>query len=206
MPKQTYALEVGGENRLEISWKGIWKDTTILFDGNCVGVIPNPKALSQGQEFVLLDGSTLKVQLGKNFSGLQVLRNGQAVHSSVSDLQKRVKNAYVTVFIIAGLNLISGLLTLGFKIEVLKQVGIGFGSIVFGVVFLVLGVFVKRRSNVALIFSIIIFALDGILGFILPISQVYHLGTGGLIFHFISLILMIQGVGAIKKLKRREGK
>lgn len=59
MPKQAYALEALGEKRLEISWKGMYKDVTVSLDGNSIGIIPNQKALSAGQEFRSIDGSTI---------------------------------------------------------------------------------------------------------------------------------------------------
>lgn len=203
MPKQSFALEPGGEKRLEVSWKGIWKDVTVTFDGAPVGVIPDQKALSAGQEFRLPDGSMVKVQLVRKFTAaeLQVLRNGQPLPGSASDPGTRLKNAYIMVYFIAGLNLALGLASLLFNVEFLQELGLGVGSIIFGLVFLALGYFVQRRSSVALILAIVIFALDGILGLILAVSQGYNPGISGILVRIIFLIPMIQGVAAIKALK-----
>jgi len=205
MPKQSFALEAGGEKRLEISWKGMYKDVTVSLDGNSIGVIPNQKALSAGQEFRLVDGSTIKVQLVSKFMSteLQVLRNGQPIPGSASDPQTKVKNAYGMVYFVAGLNLVLGLVSFVFNVEFLQQIGIGFGSILFGLVFLALGFFVQRKSTVALILAIVIFALDGIVGFFLAASQGYNPGGGGIIARIFLLIPMVQGVGAIKALKSK---
>lgn len=205
MPKQSFALEAGGENRLEISWKGMYKDLTVSLDGNSIGVIPNQKALSAGQEFRSVDGSIIKVQLVSKFMSteLQVLRNGQPLPGSASDPQTKMKNAYGMVYFVAGLNLVLGLVSFLFNVEFLQQIGIGFGSILFGLVFLALGFFVQRKSTVALILAIVIFALDGIVGFFLAVSQGYNPGSGGIIARIFLLIPMIQGVGAIKALKAK---
>lgn len=205
MPKQSFALEAGGENRLEISWKGMYKDLTVSLDGNSIGVIPNQKALSAGQEFRSIDGSIIKVQLVSKFMSteLQVLRNGQPLPGSASDPQTKMKNAYGMVYFVAGLNLVLGLVSFLFNVEFLQQIGIGFGSILFGLVFLALGFFVQRKSTVALILAIVIFALDGIVGFFLAVSQGYNPGSGGIIARIFLLIPMIQGVGAIKALKAK---
>lgn len=40
MPKQTYALETGGPKRLEVSWKGLYKDLTIALDGHFPAPLP----------------------------------------------------------------------------------------------------------------------------------------------------------------------
>ncbi len=156
MPKQSYALEAGGEKRLEISWTPFWKDITVSLDGNSIGTIPNQKALTTGQEFRLPDGSALKVQLVNRVTSteLQVLRNGQPLPGSASDPQTRLKYAYWVVYFVAGLNLVLGLISFLFNVEFLQQIGIGFGSILFGLVFLALGFFTQRKSMVALILAI----------------------------------------------------
>lgn len=207
MPKQSFALETGGEKRLEVSWKGLYKDVTVSLDGNSVGVIPNQKALSAGQEFFLTDGSTIKVQLVSKLMSteLQVLRNGQPLPGSSSDPQTRFKTAYSMVYFIAGLNLVLGIVSVLFDVEFLQQIGIGFTSIIFGLVFLVLAFFVQRKSTIALFLAIVIFAADGILGIVLAVSQGSTPGVGGIFARIILLIPMIQGVGAIKALKSKAG-
>jgi len=205
MPKQSFALEAGGEKRLEISWKGMYKDVTVSLDGNSIGVIPNQKALSAGQEFRLVDSSTIKVQLVNKFMSaeLQVFRNGQPIPGSASDPQTKLKNAYGMVYFVAGLNLVLGFISFLFNVEFLQQIGIGFGSILFGLVFLALGFFVQRKSSVALILAIVIFALDGIVGVFFAASQGYNPGSGGIIARLFLLIPMVQGLGAIKTLKNK---
>ncbi len=207
MPKQSYALEAGGEKRLEISWKPFWKDITVTLDGNSIGTIPNQKALTSGQEFRLPDGTALKVQLVSRVTSteLQVLRNGQPPPGSASDPQIRLKYAYWVVYFVAGLNLVLGLISFLFNVEFLQQIGIGFGSILFGLVFLVLGFFTQRKSMVALILAIVIFALDGLAGLFLSAAQGGIPGIGGLFARILLLIPMIQGIGAIKALKQKIG-
>jgi len=203
MPKQSFAFEAGGEKRLEVSWKGLFKDVNVSLDSQSIGVIPNQKALSAGQEFRLVDGSTIKIQLVSKLWGneLHVLRNGQPLPGSSADPHTRWKNAYWMVYFVAGLNLVLGLVSFLFSVEFLQQIGIGFGSIIFGLVFLVLAFFVQRKSTVALILAIIIFALDGVLGVVLAVSQGYTPGVGGIMARIIFLIPMAQGIGAMKALK-----
>jgi hypothetical protein len=204
MPKQSFALEAGKEKRLEISWHGMWKDMTISFDGKIVGVIPNQKALSSGQEFTLVDGSILKIQLVSVFMNtqLRVLRNGQPLPGSSSDPQTNLRNSYQAVYFIAGFNIILGAISFLYNVDLLQQVGVGFGSIIFGLVFLTLGFFVQRASSIALMFAIGIFALDSIVGFFLSAAQGYNTG-GGVIVRIFVLIYMFQGLKAIKVLKNK---
>ncbi len=201
MPKMMYALEPDGPKCLEISWKMMWKDLTIRLDDQVIGVISNQKQLSAGQQFALPDGSVLSVKLVQKFSGteLQVLRHGQPLPGSASDPETRLKNAYGIVFFIAGLNLFLGLITWLFQIEFLQDIGIGFYSIAFGLVFLVLGFFIKRRSAVALIIAVVIFVLDALLGLLAGGAS----SVTALLVRVILITPMVQGVGAIRALKQR---
>lgn len=205
MPKLAYAFEPGGQKHLEVVWKGMFKDVTVSLDGTPVGVIPNQKALAAGQEFRLVDGSIIKVQLVSKLmsSEIQVLRDGKPLPGSSSDPQARLKNAYGIVYFVAGLNLVLGLIAFLFRVPFLQQMGIGFGSIIFGLVFLILAFFVQRKSLVALILAISLFALDGLLTVYLAVTQGHAPGTGGLIARGFLLIPMIQGIGAIKVLRQK---
>jgi len=205
MPKQMYALEPGGPKQLEISWKGMWKDFTVKLDDQVIGGLSGQKELKAGKQFTLPDGSTLSTQLVQKMSSaeLQVLRNGQPLPGSSSDPESRLKNAYGMVFFVAGLNIVLGLIAVLFKVEFLQAIGIGLFSIFFGLVFLVLGFFVKKRSLIALIFAIVIFALDGILGLVLSVMAGVEPGVAGLIARVFLIIPMVQGIPAIRELRQR---
>lgn len=63
MPERAYPLKPGGVNRIYITWKRGYKDVTVLVDKHQLGVIPNRKALKEGQTFFLPDKSPLYVRL-----------------------------------------------------------------------------------------------------------------------------------------------
>ncbi len=121
----------------------------------------------------------------------------------VSDPQTKLNSAYGIVFFVAYLNIILGVLSLLFQVEFLQKLGFGFVSTIIGLVFLVLGYFVKRKSNIALIIAIALFALGGIVSFFSYASQGYGANTGGLLARIFLLIPMAQGLGAIKALKQQ---
>jgi hypothetical protein len=83
-------------------------------------------------------------------------------------------------------------------------VGVGIFSIAFGAAFVVLGVFVMRRSLAALIISIVLFAGDAVVGIALAVSAGGQPGIGGLVFRVFLIIAMAQGVPAISALKASE--
>lgn len=207
MAKQSFGFEAGEEKRLDISWKGLYSNVEIWFDGKLLDTIYDSKKLSTGQEYRLNDGSTINVRLvSKVFASpeLQVLRNGRPLPGSASDPQTKFKTAYGMVYFVAGLNIVLGLISFLFKVGLLQQIGIGFGSILFGLVFLALGFFVQRKSSVALILAVVIFALDGILGAFLAASQGYNPSGGGIVARIFLIVPMVQGLGAIKALKSKD--
>ena len=151
MPSAKYALEKDGPKRIEVSWKGMWKEFTVRFDGRKVGTIADSKELKAGRVFLLPDGSGLKVQLVQRFiqPELQLLRNGRPLPGSASDPEARLKLAYGMVLFVGGLNVVLGLVAELGQVAFLQGIGLGIGSIIFGLLFIGLALLVKRRSAVA---------------------------------------------------------
>jgi hypothetical protein len=138
---------------------------------------------------------------------LQVLRNGQPLPGSDSDPSKRLSVAYAIIFFIAGLNIVLGLIAVFTESEFLtERIGIDWTTIVFGMVFLLLGFLVRGRSVVALAVAVVLFIASGIWSFVV-ISQTMTRGAppiGGIVMRILLLIPMIQGFGALRDLKANE--
>jgi hypothetical protein len=205
MPELKYALESGGPERLVITWKGMFKDFAIQLDGAEVGTVPDQKALKEGEEFSLPDGSTLKVQLVQKLTGseLQVLRDGEPLPGSASDPKVRLKWAVVAIFIIAGLDLLLGLIAVMSPSEFLSALGFGLLSIIFGAIFLVLGFLVRGRSEIALILSIALLGIDTVVGLVLGAEGREAPDITSMLARILMLIPMLQGVPAIRQLKQK---
>ena len=203
MPKQSYPFEKDGPKRLELSWKALWKDLTIRLDGEQIGAIPTHKELTAGKEFTLPDSSILKVQLIDRIyaTNLQLLRNGQPLPGSASDPQSRLRTAYILLYLLAGLNLVLGLAAELFRFDFLLAIGMGLVSIIFGLVMLVLGIFVQRRSRLALGLAMAILAIDGLAGVALAVTQGYPPSIAGFVVRGLLIIAMFPGLGAIRELQ-----
>ena len=95
MPSRKFSLDPGAPKRVEISWKGFWREVTVKLDGTVVGTIANKKELMEGRQFRLSDGSFLGVQLAKTFLSIKlvVTRNGQPLPGSDSDPGQQLKLA-----------------------------------------------------------------------------------------------------------------
>lgn len=209
MPTRKFALEQGGPKRVEVSWRAFWKDITVKLDGYVVGTIANQNELKQGRHFTLPDGSVLSVQLVKTFGSvqLQVARNGYPLPGSDSDPNKRLSLAYGIIFFIAGLNILLGVIaSLTESPYLTERLGIDWTTIVFGVVFLILGLLVMRRSMVALALAVALFIASSIWSFyVLTQNSTAHVPPmGGIIVRIFFLVSLIQGFGAIRELDESE--
>jgi hypothetical protein len=205
MPRIKYALEKGGPKRLEISWKGNWKELTVRLEGKVIGSIDSPEQLKTGQEFSLEDGSCLKVWLESKsmFSFPKVSKNDHLLHPSGLEPSQRLSNTYKLIFIFAGVNLAAGF-------SLLSHAGLpnlpfmGLQSFVVGGIFLALALLVMRKSAVALTIAIGILALDAVLVVIFPPELPRFVLLAAVIFRILILLAMLQGFGAIKALRQNQ--
>jgi len=99
MPIRRFALERNGPKRLEISWKGRWKDFRVRAGGADVGFIVDKSGLQAGREFGLPDGSHLHARLTRQ---LTLLRDGRPIPGSATDPASILKVAYAVIFFIGG--------------------------------------------------------------------------------------------------------
>ncbi len=203
MPSQSYSLEPNGPRNLTVSWKAMYKDMTVTYKDKVIGTFASQKDLSKGQDFRLPDGSKLHIQLvNKVFNTeLQVTRNGLPLPGSASDPLTRLKNAYLMIYLIAGLNVVLGLLASLFKIPALIDFDFGFASIIFGLIFFLLGWLVSKRSLFALWLAIVLLVVDGLTGLVLNAAVSGDSGIGSFLARLILLVPMIQGLGAVKALR-----
>jgi hypothetical protein len=205
VPKQSFAFEPGGEKRLVIEWKGMFKDLTIKVDGVQVGLIPDQKALVAGKEIRIKDGSKISVQLVSSFSGseLQVLRNGKPLPGSESSPEARVRTAAYVLYFLAALGVVAGMVSLFYESRILGILGVGWYNILFGAVYLILGLLVSRNSIGALVLAVLVFSGDALSSILLGAAKGYEPSVYGLLMRVFFLIPLVQGIRAIVEIRKR---
>jgi hypothetical protein len=202
MPSNSFALEPGGPKRLVVSWGMGWKNFTIQLDGKEIGRIDGGmKAIKEGRSLSLPDGSNLDIKLQSGSYGqlpsLVVLRDGKALPGSGGDPATKLKTTYQLIYIIAGLNIILGLIAEIGRIPFLRDLGVGWFSVIAGIVYAVLGYFVSQRSRAALVLTIGLLVLDTIAGLLLISASRGNPAYGGLFARGFFLIWLWQGFKAI---------
>ena len=205
MPSQSFAFEPNGPKRLTLSWGAFWKNFTVAVDGQQVAEV-SPAELKAGKDVALPDGSTLRVHLKQGFgnAGLELTRNGQPLPGAVNDPASMVKNAAYLLYFLAALNAVVGAAAVAFHVKVLENIVIGVGNIIFGFIFAVAGFFTMRRSLVALILAMALYAVDGVASLVMAAEAAGRPGVGGIFVRVFFLIILARGVTGIRALKAKQ--
>lgn len=201
MPRQTFKLGANDPRQVLVEWKGMWKNMQVSLDGQPLGTIPDAKALKAGQVFSLPDGSALGVTLKTGLQpALLLTHNGTPLPGSGGDPNTQLAQARGVAWFIGGFTLIAGVVAELVPVPFLLQLGIGWGAAIVGVVFLVLGHFIGKRSAIALGLAMALLLVDTVFT-VVAASDTGHVPTGALVMRVFFLIAMSQGFKAIKQLK-----
>jgi hypothetical protein len=203
MPTQEFALDGAGSRRVQVVQETDLSrgNLTVLLDRRMIGSLSQVELLT-GREFPLTDGSALKVQVVNN--QVQVLRNNEPLLPYAKPklvLPAPIRNRFLlacgVVFLIGGLNTVIGLVSTLSQNPPSVLAGFDLTNLVVGMLFLLLGFFVVRKSTLALGVAITIYGLDAILGLFQGDLRAASL-------HILLLSLMIQGLRAIRKIHEIE--
>ncbi len=207
MPKKEFAIHADGPLRLEVEWKGVWKNLTIRFDGERVGSIADIKQLRKDDNvFPLPDGSSVQVRLGRGLLGaeLEVTHDGTPVPGSSTDPRALVQGAYTAIFVVAGLSVSVGLAGFFFQSDLLERIGGGWPAVVSGCIFGALGWSVWRsHSRVALGIAIGLYVADALVAFGAAAAAGSQPGVGGIFVRIALLTLMVRGFRAIAQFREQ---
>ena len=204
MPSKNYALDRGGPERVGVSWEGAFKELSVTFDGAPLGSFATAKEIETPKSMPLPDGSELTVVLAKfgPFPELRISRAGEALPGTSGDPQTQLEAAYTMLFLVAGLNAALGLIAALFNIGFLQSIGVGWGSVLAGIIYAGLAALVKRRSTAALAVAVSLFVLDGLYSFVIAAEARVSPPVGGLVARFFFVMPMLRGFSALKELSR----
>ncbi|MEI6519000.1 MAG: hypothetical protein WCO98_03000 [bacterium] len=202
MASFSYALVPDGPKCLLISWEGISKkDFTVKYNDAILGVINSDVELQKGKEFQLPDESILHIQLKGIPRELCISHNGKPVIGSSNHPEERLKGAVSLLYLLAILNIVIGLLAEIFNISILKQLGLGYGSAVLGIIYGILAFFTKRRSLPALYIAFGIYILDTISMFAGMSQPGVNFSVAPFFVRYIFIYYLWKGIVGLKELK-----
>jgi len=136
-------------------------------------------------------------------SDLELLVEGRPVPGSAFDPKAMLRGAYGIIFFLAGLNTVLGLVAVLADVRFLQAIGLGWISIIFGVVLGGLGVLVMRRSRTALAIAIGLMALDMLL-LIASFGSMETPPVGAVVVRLLFIAGMARGFPAIRRMEELE--
>ncbi len=164
MPHKTYFLDTEKKEKLELQWKGSYKDFTIKLDNNELDIIKTKKELKNGREFVAGYNKKLEIRLVRQLGiipCIEILFNDKPVPGTMTDPQRQLNGIFNFILFIALLYIISGIAGLISGIPAFSDHGIGLNSIIYGVLFIMMGLIInKKQSMFALIAVVSLIGLD----------------------------------------------
>lgn len=196
-----FALEQGGEKRLLLRWKGMWKNVEVLFDGQPLGEpFANFRELKRGRDFALPDGRSLHVQyIAKAFAqqGIDLRVDGRPVAGTSQDPREQIKLAAGLLYFVAGLSALLGILGMA-GVEFLAGIGFGWPSLVAGFVLAGLAYLGARyRSRAAFGVAAGIIVVDLLLSIAVSAQLGGRLPTTGIFIRALILIAVFRGMKAV---------
>ncbi|GAB3635799.1 hypothetical protein GCM10027422_13890 [Hymenobacter arcticus] len=165
MPSKIYYLDAAHTDAVTASWGMFFRNFRLDYQGQELGRTATAQELKAGQEFVLPDGRRLQVRLQQQFGaqGLDLQLDGRPVAGTVNDPHTQVATGFAAMLFIAGLNLVLSLVVLLGHVEVLAQLGIGWGTVLEALLYAGLAWLGKYRlSAVAFYVALGLVVLDGV--------------------------------------------
>lgn len=209
MPHKTYFLNTEKKEKLDLYWRGSYKDFTVKFDNNELGVIKTKKELKEGREFVTGYNKKLEIRLVMQFGiipCIEILFNDGPVPGTMTDPQRQLTGIFYFVLFIGVLNIVFGLIGLIFDIKSFSDHGIGLNSIIYGVLFVMMGLMInKKQSMFALISVISLIGLDII--FVLVRIAEYGVESNPwptITIKMIFILYLCRGFSAVLRLRQQK--
>ena len=198
MPTNTFYLDAARTEAVTASWGMFFRNFRLDYQGRELGQL-TPTELKAGHEFALPDGRRLLVRLQQKLGaqGLDFQVDGRPLGGTVNDPLTQIKTAFGVTMLIAGLNVgLSAVALLG-QVEFLLALGIGWGTLVEGLIYAGLGWLGKsRRAAWPFYVALGLLVLDGVM------LLGSGLGSGGLVVRLFLGIAIYRGAAAARQLQK----
>ena len=192
-----YYFDAAKTDGVTASWGLFFRNFRLEYHGQELGHLSSAE-LKAGHEFALPDGRRLLVRLQQKFGaqGLDLQVEGRHLAGTVNDPLTQINTAFVATMFIAGLNVALSAGALLAAVDALLALGIGWGTLVEGLVYAALGWLGKyRRAVWAFYVALGLVALDGVM------LLGSGLGTGGLVVRVFLGIAIYRGAAAARQLR-----
>ncbi|MBX3081049.1 MAG: hypothetical protein KF716_05400 [Anaerolineae bacterium] len=194
MGTEYFELTPNGPARIAVEWVDDYRGIEVYLDRKHLASIPNRIAFQRGQMIQLPDGNALAIRLkrvGIGYNEVQAAINGRRL--KVTARQRRRREAYQAIWVVAGITLFVGLVSLGTPRSSGLETTIYLGA---ALTFFILGQLVRNRSQGALSIAIVLYGLDTLLA-VVVILNTKNPSFVPLIMHTLFLIPMVRAYGKL---------
>lgn len=200
MASKIFYLDESKQEAIVLKWGMFWKNFTIHKDGKLIASLNGTTELERGDTYLLPDGRSLRVQLTRKFvfnQGLDVLVDGRTLPGSHTHPQQQFRQGYYALLFLVAINIGLGLLAFLPGLEMLQELGLGFGSILTGLLYAGLAWWARARtSGLALYCALGLFLLDFVAGIVLSAGSGVNPVSGMFVRLFIGILLFNGAQGA----------
>ena len=204
MPTVRYALERGGDERLELEWPSGFGSLVVRYDDTEIGRATTTKELKDGCRFTLPDGTLLGVRQRTDYFGrsLDIERDGRPLPGSPGALRGPHRLAYRALYLLAGFHLGGGLYLVAVPSTTHHMHPLW--VLALGGLYLAFGMATHRRLEWALIVAIVFYAADGARSVVAALLVGDDPSLRGIVLRLVVLAVMIWGIGPTRHLPRKE--
>jgi hypothetical protein len=203
MPTKTYYLDESRTQVLTVKWGLSFRNFEVFYNGQSLGTVASASDLRRGHEFALPTGQALATQLRRN-QGLEELElrlDGRPVPGSATHPGERLRQAWYTLLGVGCLNFVVGLIAVFGQITLLLHLGLGWGSVVEGVLYIALGWWgYSRIAPVPFGIACALLLLDGAM-MLVAAAENGGSGFGGIFLRFVLIVLVYRGLVAARQLR-----
>ena len=205
MPSRKFLLDKKNNQELEIKWKWHFQKIIVYLGVKKLWLIDAEKDLKQWKEFELDNGSKLFVKVVKYLwfiPELEILLDWKILPDSPTDPNLQLDQVFWLIAVIAWLNILLGILW-SLWIDFLIALQVGFVSIVYGLLLLVLAVWLKKKCGICLWIIVVLWIIELVYRFYLMMNT-GDVSVWWIIIKIVILVFMLRGFSAIKKLKKEK--
>jgi hypothetical protein len=207
MPSKTYYLDAARTTPITVRWSWLWRNFTVEQHGQLIGQLATAQELKQGATFALADGRPLAVRLHDKVGGqvLELLLDGQPLPGSATHPAQQFSAGLGVLLFLAGLNALIGLVAELGQVQLLLQLGLGYGSVVTGLVYLGLWGWAKTRlAPAAFYVAIGLLVLDFVLILVAGVQGASGSSSGitsGMFLRFFLGLMLYRGGQGARQLR-----
>jgi hypothetical protein len=209
MPTIRYHLGEDKTPLVEIDWNAQAKDMPVRARGAAVGVIASREELLAGRRFDLPGGEELIIRQPRGMLALpEVTLGGQRLYPPQASPQARVRRASTVILIIGAAQAFLGLRPLLDGVAADQLPSMNWLATASGAVLLVLGGLARLWSLPALAVAFAVLVASWAFGIYAAVARAREHGVPfvfvvGLAFQLILLLVVYQGVGAVREMRHR---